>query len=87
MSTNFSENRHRAFGPLIGGEAGNFCLFAGYADLERRIHAATSFLPFTGRGAMRGLMELPPLAVIAGIAAALVARCLHPSIGGCGVFG
>ena len=37
MSTNFSENRHRAFGPLIGGEAGNFCLFAGYADLERRI--------------------------------------------------
>ena len=30
---------------------------------------------------------LPPLAVIAGIAVALVARCLHPSIGGCGVFG
>ena len=53
----------------------------------KRFHAATSFLPFTGRGAMRGLMELPPLAVIVGIVVALVARCLHPSIGGCGVFG
>ena len=53
----------------------------------KRFHAATSFLPFTSRGAMRGLMELPPLAVIVGIVVALVARCLHPSIGGCGVFG
>ena len=53
----------------------------------KRFHAATSFLPFTGRGAVRGLMELPPLAVIVGIVVALVARCLHPSIGGCGVFG
>ena len=46
-----------------------------------RFHAATSFIPFTGRGALRGLMELPPLAVIIGIAVALVARYLHPSIG------
>ena len=61
-------------------------LAAGDPAYER-FHAATSFLPFTGRGAMRGLMELPPLAVIVGIVVALVARCLHPSIGGCGVFG
>ena len=47
-----------------------------------RFHAATSFIPFTGRGALRGLMELPPLAVIIGIVVALVARYLHPSIGG-----
>ena len=46
-----------------------------------RFHAATAFIPFTGRGALRGLMELPPLAVIIGIAIALVARYLHPSIG------
>ena len=51
-----------------------------------RFHAATSFLPFTGRGALRGLRELPPLAVIVAIALALAARCLHPSTAGCGVF-
>ena len=37
MFANISENRHRAFEPLTGGDAGNFCLFAGYVDLERRI--------------------------------------------------
>ena len=47
-----------------------------------RFHAATTFLPFTGRGALRGLMELPPLAVIIGVVVALFARYLHPSIGG-----
>ena len=46
-----------------------------------RFHAATPFVPFTGRGTLRGLMELSPLAVIAGVAAALIARYLHPSIG------
>ena len=51
-----------------------------------RFHAATAFVPFTRRGAMRGLRELSPFAVIAGIALALAARCLHPSAGGCGVF-
>ena len=53
----------------------------------RRFYAATSFLPFAGRGAMRGLRELPPLAVMVGIAVAAAVRCLHPSTGGCGVFG
>ncbi len=47
-----------------------------------RFHAATAFIPFTGRGALRGLMELPPLAVVIGIAAALVTQYLHPSVGG-----
>ena len=47
-----------------------------------RFHSATAFLPFTGRGALRGLMELRPSAVIIGIAVALIARYLHPSIGG-----
>ena len=47
-----------------------------------RFHAATAFLPFTGREALRGLMELRPLAVIVGIAVALIARYLHPSIVG-----
>ena len=52
----------------------------------RRFYDATSFLPFTGPGALRGVRELPPLAVAIGIAAAVAARCLHPSTGGCGVF-
>ena len=55
-------------------------LAAGDPQFER-FHAATSFIPFTGRGALRRLMELPPLAVIVGIVVALVARYLHPSIG------
>ena len=46
-----------------------------------RFHAATNFLPFTGRGALRGLRELSPLAVVIGIAVAVLARCLHPSPG------
>ena len=50
-----------------------------------RFHARTSFVPFTGRGARRGLRELSPLAVIFGVVVALAARCLHPSTGGCGV--
>ena len=55
---------------------------AGGDPRFERFHAATAFIPFTGRGALRGLMELPPLAVVIGIAVALVARYLHPSVGG-----
>ena len=53
----------------------------------RRFHAATSFVPFARRGALRGLREMPPLAVIVGIVVAVAVRCLHPSTGGCGLFG
>ena len=56
-------------------------LAAGDPRFER-FHTATAFIPFTGREALRGLMELPPLAVIIGVVVALVARYLHPSIGG-----
>ena len=55
---------------------------AGGDPRFERFHAATAFLPFTGREALRGLMGLPPLAVIIGVVVALVARYLHPSIGG-----
>ena len=55
---------------------------AGGDPAFQRFHAATSFLPFASRQALRGVMELPPVAVIIGIAIALVARYLHPSIGG-----
>lgn len=56
-------------------------LAAGDPGFER-FHAATAFLPFTGKGALRGLMELPPSAVVIGVVVALVARYLHPSVGG-----
>ena len=54
---------------------------AGDDPRFERFHAATAFIPFTGRDALRGLMELPPLAAIIGVAVALVARYFHPSIG------
>ena len=56
-------------------------LAAGDPQFER-FHAATPFIPFAGRGVLRGLMELSPLPVVIGIVIALVARYLHPSIGG-----
>ena len=56
-------------------------LAGGDARFER-FHAATAFIPFTGREGLRGLMEMPPMAVIIGVAAALIARYLHPSVGG-----
>ena len=55
---------------------------AGGDERFERFRAATPFIPFTGRAALRGLMELPPLAVVIGVAVALVARYLHPSVGG-----
>ena len=56
-------------------------LAGGDARFER-FHAATAFIPFTGREGLRGLMEMRPVAVIIGVAAALIARYLHPSVGG-----
>lgn len=56
-------------------------LAGGDARFER-FHAATAFIPFTGREALRGLMELPPVAVVIAVIAALVVRYLHPAIGG-----
>jgi uncharacterized membrane protein len=40
-------------------------------------HAATPFLPFTGRATLRGLRELPPLAIAIGVALTFGLRWLH----------
>jgi uncharacterized membrane protein len=45
----------------------------------RRFYEATPFLPFTGRETLRGLRELSPAVVVAGIAAAAVVRWFHPT--------
>ena len=45
----------------------------------RAFHDATPFVPFTGRETLRGLRELPPLAVVAGVVAAFVVRYYHSS--------
>ncbi len=44
----------------------------------RRFHAGTPFLPFTGREALRGLGELSPAVVAAGILTAALVRWFHP---------
>ena len=67
---------------LIGSWHQDRRKLAGGDPRFERFHAATAFIPFTSREALRGLMELPPVAVIIGVAIALVARYLHPSIGG-----
>lgn len=48
----------------------------------RAFHAATPLIPFTGRETLRGLRELPPAAVLAGIAAAVIVRYYHSSLFG-----
>ena len=87
-------NGHATDVAFFGGIAVFALVSCRYQDLRKlaagdpafkRFHAATSFLPFAGRGALRGVRELPPLAVVIGIVVAVAARCLHPSTGGCGV--
>lgn len=46
----------------------------------RRFHAETSFLPFGRRGSLRGVREIPPAVVLAGVVASLGIRWLHGSI-------
>ncbi len=48
----------------------------------RAWHAATPFLPFTGRETLRGLREIPPLAVGIGVGLAVVFRLLHGPLWG-----
>lgn len=50
----------------------------GYADWIAR----TSFLPFAGAGALRGVRELAPVIVVSGIAVTIVLRWLHPLLFG-----
>lgn len=46
----------------------------------RGFHAETSFLPFGRRGSLRGVREIPPAVVVAGVLASLGIRWLHGSI-------
>lgn len=43
----------------------------------RAWHAGTPFLPFTGRDSLRGLREIPPLAMVLGVATTVLLRWLH----------
>ncbi len=45
----------------------------------RAFYEATPFLPFTGRETLRGVRELSPAVVAAGLAVTLVVRYFHPS--------
>jgi len=44
----------------------------------RQFHAATPFLPFTGRDTLQGLRELSPALVAAGVVVAAIVRWFHP---------
>ena len=67
-----------AFGLLGAWHQDRRKLALGTPGFER-FHAATPFLPFTGRDTLRGLRELSPAIVGAGIALTVVVRWLHPS--------
>ncbi len=56
-------------------------LAEGSASFQR-FYELTALIPFTKRGALRGIRELSPWAVIGGVVVALVIRYLHPSIAG-----
>jgi uncharacterized membrane protein len=66
--------------PLVGAWHQDQRKLAAGDAAFRAFHAATPFLPFTGRETLRGLRELPPVAAALGIALALGARWLHGSI-------
>jgi uncharacterized membrane protein len=55
---------------------------ASGGDAYRDWHRDTAFLPFTGRGALRGLRELPVLAIPIGVALAVALRWLHAPLFG-----
>ena len=48
----------------------------------REFHAATPFLPFTGRQTLRGLRELPPLGVAIGVGLTVTLRVFHSTLFG-----
>jgi uncharacterized membrane protein len=51
---------------------------AGYAAF----HAGTPFVPFTGRGTLQGLRELPVLAVVLGVGITVTLRVFHGTLFG-----
>jgi uncharacterized membrane protein len=52
------------------------------SEAYRRFHAATPFLPFTGRETLAGLRELSPVAIAIGIALTAGLRWFHGSLFG-----
>ncbi len=52
---------------------------ASGGEAYRSFHAATPFLPFTGRETLRGLRELSPLITAAGVGLAVLVRYFHPA--------
>jgi uncharacterized membrane protein len=66
--------------PLVGARHQDLRKLAAGDARFRAFHAATPFLLFTGRDTLRGLRELPPIAVAAGLALGLGARWLHGSL-------
>lgn len=53
---------------------------AGGSPEFRRFYEETSFLPFSGRGSLRGVSEIPPWVMVGGFVAAFAIRWLHGSI-------
>ncbi len=51
-------------------------LATGDADVAR-FHAATPFLPFSGRATWRGVREIPVAALVGGVAVTVALRLLH----------
>jgi uncharacterized membrane protein len=65
------------FGLVGAGHQDGRKLALGVPGFDR-FHAATPFLPFTGRETLQGLRELPAAVVGAGIVVTVVVRWLHP---------
>jgi len=66
--------------PLIGAWHQDMRKLAAGDDVFRAFHAGTPFFLFTGRETLRGLRELSPAAIVAGLALGLGARWLHGSL-------
>lgn len=49
-------------------------------DGFRSFYERTPFVPFTGRETVRGLREMPPLAIAAGVALTVVLRMFHDAL-------
>ena len=66
--------------PLVGARHQDQRKLAGGDPGFRAFHDATPFLLFTGRETLRGLRELPPLAIAVGLGLGLGVRWIHGSL-------
>jgi uncharacterized membrane protein len=67
---------------VIGARHQDHRLLATRGEAYRRFHAATPFVPFTGRDTLRGLRELSPVAVGAGVVVMVLLRTFHQTLFG-----